>query len=836
MLATVAHRSDDLFKAEQWGGREKQDRALTPLIGRSVEKAALVKLLADGGIRLVTVTGRGGIGKTRLVTEAARAMSVSSTQPVLFVSLVGVADPRGVTAEIAAQTGLSNIENGEATNGLVQRLQHEPALLVLDNFEHVLEARQDVSTLLDRCQQLQVLVTSQARLGVGEERVFEVSALPVPDQAECQVKLMTSCPSVALYCERARAVDRAFVLDEANAAAVGELCRRLEGLPLAIELAAARAVTLPAADIVRHFDTSGLTLLRSRRLDAPARHQDLKATIEWTYQLLSPGEQGLLRRLSLLSGTFDLDAVVALGEPVAIADVVDELESLIEVHLVNRVGTCDQARFVLAVSIRLFAQEQLDETGELATTRQQHIGYRAGQARTAAAAIFATDDADWLGVLQANHDDFYGALIAALDAGSPEAALELVVGLAHLWSRRSYYEAQEQLLERALELASGTGLATAAYATALVLSAQLGFQQRPHPQRGVLLARLQHGEDLSRDLRDDSALLRALIGRILTAPYTFRIAEATAAANEGLQLAEHMDDDRHLGRIQAWSGMLAQQLGDDDRAIMLGRDALALARTSGDQRTLVLATMLLLPLQRKHPNLVVDVPDPEEALRAARAAGLLMYETLLLPMTAYQHLASRDIDTALTWAKESLTNALNMPESPAAHYSLVTAASIAADLGDDERAAFFYGTVRDEMPTLSRAVVPQELAAYNQMLKRVESSLGPQRFEAAVQRGAHLASHSALSQALRYVEDTKATRDAVRQRSALSAPALTERRRDVLALLVEGLSNKEIAAKLDIAPKTVMHHVATLYQILGVENRAEAVATAVREGLVADRC
>jgi DNA-binding CsgD family transcriptional regulator len=485
----------------------------------------------------------------------------------------------------------------------------------------------------------------------------------------------------------------------------------------------------------------------------------------------------------------------------------------------------------------MFGRKQLEAMSEFEAADREHVAYRAAQAREAAEAIFACDDSEWLDIIRANHDDFLGALIAALDAARPEAALDIVVVLAHLWSIRGYYAAEEALFERVLEIASSTDLATPAYAAALVWSAQLGVQQRPHPEQDVLLARLQHAEDLARQLHDDPTLLRVLIGRMLIAPFTLQLQRASAASTEALELAEHMGDARHLGQLQAWTGMLFQQLGDDRRAIELGRAAIAGARATGDHRTLVLATMLLLPLQRKHPDLMLEVPSPEEALRAARAAGLVLYEALLLPMTAFQYLATHDIATTLRWANESLTNARRMPESPAARYSVVMTVSVAAELGDNDRAAFFYGTVREQMPILSRAIVPQELAAYNQTLERVQCALGPQHFEAEAQRGAQLQPYDAIRAGLHYV------REAIRDRTGAercndavaapaSPPALTERRREVLALLVEGLGNKEIAAKLDIAPKTVMHHAAALYQILGVRGRAEAVAVAVRKGLI----
>jgi DNA-binding CsgD family transcriptional regulator len=321
-------------------------------------------------------------------------------------------------------------------------------------------------------------------------------------------------------------------------------------------------------------------------------------------------------------------------------------------------------------------------------------------------------------------------------------------------------------------------------------------------------------------------------------PYTGDIERARAASSEGLELATRTGEDRWLGTIEALSGMVAQQSGDDERAIALGHAAVARARRNGDPRTLVLATMLLIPLHRKHPDAAIEVPPIEEALQCARAAGLTLYEASLLPMMTTEAVATGDRDAALRSSIAALTNARGIAGSPLVGYTLMIMPSVAAMCNDSVGAAYFHGIVRDQITAMAQSLAPQQISGYEHMLAQTRATLGSDRFEAEAQRGSGLSWAAGVESALAYAHDAIG-RFATDHALAQPAPGrsetpdrLTNRQREVLALLVSGLGNKEIAARLGVSTKTVMHHTTAIYRTLGVRGRAEAAVLAIRTGLI----
>jgi DNA-binding CsgD family transcriptional regulator len=433
-------------------------------------------------------------------------------------------------------------------------------------------------------------------------------------------------------------------------------------------------------------------------------------------------------------------------------------------------------------------------------------------------------------MLRADHDDLVAALQAALDAELAEAALDLVCGLAPLWSTRGYYDAQAELFDRVLKL--GANRETAEYANALLWSGYLGFEYGMAADPAELVGRLERGEQLARRLGDDGTLLRALAHWLVVTPYTGDIARASAASEEGLELASRTGHYRWLGQIEAWSGMLANELGDEARAADLGRSAVARARRHNDGRTLVLATMMLIPLRLKYPELAADTPAAEEALQAARSTGLAMYEALLMTMMVADALSAGETAVALQRAAESLSLARTKAGSLIAGYNLMSMLRIAAACGDYEAAAYFHGAIREQQPALERVLSPQQVEVRAVALEETRTLLGAERFEAEARRGAALTPAAALEQALAFVNNALPTFEPAAEPAAVetatSDHGLTHRQREVLDLLVAGLSNKEIAARLGISPKTVMHHTMAIYQVLGVRGRAEAAVAAVR--------
>ena len=335
------------------------------MFGRAAEQAGLLAALRDQSVRIVTLTGRGGVGKTRLAVEVMRVLGDEPGRRVIGVALAGVAGAELVLGEIAAAIGLVLVPNVDLVDALADGIGDEEVLLVLDNFEHVLPAAPAVGDLLDRCPNLRVLVTSQAPLRLRREQVRRLEPLPVPEPGESNPELLLQLPSVAAYCERAAAVEMCFELHDGNGGAVAELCRRLEGLPLAIELAAAAGGdTAGCGDPAPARDRGPRRAAAPARRHAPERHHELRRAIEWTYKLVTPGEQRMLRRVSVISGTFDLDAVEELSRPLASAEAIDQFVALVDVHLVDPIRGSDPRAVPDAVVDSRFGRDELERTGE----------------------------------------------------------------------------------------------------------------------------------------------------------------------------------------------------------------------------------------------------------------------------------------------------------------------------------------------------------------------------------------------------------------------------------------------------------------------------------------
>jgi predicted ATPase/DNA-binding CsgD family transcriptional regulator len=801
-------------------------------MGRSEELAELLAALRDRAVRLVTLTGRGGVGKTRLAIEAAASLSEARGTAVVMVSLAGVSVPELVVDEIARACRVPALPSVDPLEALADYVGDHELLLVLDNFEHLLDAASVVGDLVDRCPGVTFLVTSQASLRLSYEHVLSIDPLPLPEADASDPDVLAQQPAAAIYCARAAAVDRSFRLTRANAVAVAQLCCDLEGLPLAIELAAARAPMLPAAELRQRLDATGLDLLRHAERDAPVRHHDLRAAINCTYQLLGTAEQCLLRRLSLVSGTFDVDVVGALSRPTPLGPAMDQLATLIDLHLVGVAHTCDAARFEIPFSIRRFALDELEMCGEYVDARRAHVAIRADEARAAAIGVASGDEGCWLRKLELDQADLVAALDTAIGNDLVDDAIDLVVALAPLWDMRGYHEAQEERVDRALKLGRHHDHVTASLSQLLSWSALLGLHHGATIDQRVLLDRLRDGEAMARDVHDDEALLRSLAHTTSAMPYSLDLAGAQRAAAEGLELAARSGNERWLSKFEAFSGMLANQRGDDERAMALGRAAATRARRVGDRRALVLAALLLLPLRRQYPH-VASPSLAHEALDAARDAQLTLYEGLLLQNMVSDAVLAGDRETALRLADESLELALTMPNASTVGFQLLNIAHAAASFGDDEQAAFLYGTIRDWLPTRTQHLSPAQSAAYERRLAAVRGRLGA-RFETEAHRGAQLTNRAALEDALAYVTRARDNDVALEPRAATlpGDTTLTNRQHEVLRLLVAGLGNKEIATRLHISPKTVMHHTTAIYKTLNVRTRGEAAVVAVRSGLV----
>ena len=418
--------------------------------------ASVRQELLHPGVRLLTLTGAGGSGKTRLAVEVAAGLLDAFADGVFFIDLVPVHDPALVVAAIARQLGLQDAGARPLRERLKRFLSERQVLLVLDNFEHLLPAAEQVAELLVACPRLKVLVTGRAALDLRWEHQFGVPPLPVPDLRQpLAFEELAQSPAIALFVERARAAQPTFRLTSSNASAVAETCVRLDGLPLAIELAAPRVKVLAPGTLLARLQRR-LDVLVGGARDEPDRHRTLRAALDWSYDLLTPPEQALFRRLAVFAGGWSLPAAEAVCagsdlQPGAVFDLVARLvdQSLV---LAEEKEHCGELRYRLLETIREYALDRLDQQGETSDIQHQHATYFLAMAEQASTRLHGPEQVPWLDWLEREHDNLRAALAWCLaDAARAEMGLRLAVALWEFWWIRGYMDEGQACLQKTLD-------------------------------------------------------------------------------------------------------------------------------------------------------------------------------------------------------------------------------------------------------------------------------------------------------------------------------------------------------------------------------------------------
>src|SRR5215831_18521589 len=412
----------------------------TPLVGRDDDVAAVRDLMHAEGARLVTLTGPGGVGKTRLAVEIAQRLGPDFRDGARFVELSSVHAAELVTAAIAAALGL-NTSAGRLIADLKGYLRARQLVLVLDNFEQVIGAAPVVAELLGAAPGVVALVTSRMVLRLTGEHEFPVRPLPVPPMAEGDAADVQRCASVRLFVQRARAASAGFELTGANAGAVAEICRRLDGLPLAIELAAARVRLLPPQALASRLDER-FSLLTGGPRDLPLRQQTLRNTLDWSRGLLPAAERALLARLGVFAGSFSLPAAEAVGAGSAdesqAGQVMDTLGALVDSSLVQPQTRRDQPRFALLETIRQYALDRLREGGDWVQAHDRHAAYFQALAEPADADLTGPGQLAWLDRLETEHDNLQAAISWLAGHGPLEQAVHLITVTNRYWWLRGH--------------------------------------------------------------------------------------------------------------------------------------------------------------------------------------------------------------------------------------------------------------------------------------------------------------------------------------------------------------------------------------------------------------
>ena len=764
---------------------------LDRLVGRRTELARLRELF--GGARLVTVHGPGGAGKTRLAMEYAGAVGSNGAVRPCWVELAALTDPALLTQAVAATLDIGERPGSSLLDTLASALTGRRTLLVLDNCEHLIDACAELTgALLARCPDLSVLATSREALDVPGEVILRLGALslpprpPQPGSGAATPEELLRSDAVRLFVERAGAAAREFALTGANAAEVAGICQRLDGNPLAIELAARRIRILAPADILRRLDDR-LRLLTAGSRGANDRHRDLNATIGWSYELLDDDEKALLRRVSVLPGGFGLDGAAAVaGElpgPLTGADVLDlvgslEAKSLLVVGSAGGSGAeqAESARFRLLESIRLYAYERLIAAGEVAATRQRMVNWLVGKAEALAAQAFPTMAV--LGPLDVERDNLQAVLSGDPLAIDPGDRLLLTAALAGCWRERGLFARGRSLLEAALTATAAGSAGTAHRGTALAQAAVLATDVGD-ADRAVALAT----EAVA--LASGAAALVCSVSRLGGA--LLATGDATAALRQSRRALEialttgpppAAADPYAVAVCRHNVAYIGMHVGALDEAARLLAECLPYCRTR---------------------------PEPWLRVGALHSAGTLA-------------LQQDDLDAAETYFREALESATN--HLARKFHSIEGLAVVAAQRGDHRRAL--------------------RLAAATAALRRGWGIQPHDPWDIRV--GAAVATARAgLGEAeSRRVQAAGAAMSASETEAyALSEPPvpggpLTGRELEVARLLSSGLSTKELAGQLGIAERTVEAHLDNIRSKLDLRSRTQVATWWTRQRRAAD--
>jgi predicted ATPase/class 3 adenylate cyclase/DNA-binding CsgD family transcriptional regulator len=819
-------------------------RQLTSFIGREKEMAEVKRLLSAA--YLVTLTGVGGSGKTRLALQVAAEVADRYSDGVWWVQLASLSEASLVPQAVASALGIREQRGRSLMDALLDDLRHKRLLLVTDNAEHLISACANLAdTLLRGCAGLRILVTSREPLRIEGEHIYPVPPLSLPSPGMLlPVGTLARSEAVRLFVDRAVAARPSFALSEQNAAAALQICQRLDGIPLALELAAARVKALSIEQIATRLDDQFRLLTNGSRTALP-RHQTLRATMDWSYELLTEPERLLYRRLAVFGGTFNLEAaeVVCSGAGLLESAIVDLLTRLVEKSLVVADERAGEARYHLLEPARQYALGKLRETTEASDVQARHRDFFLALAERGHLALASAARMAWQARVESDHDNIRAALRWSIDNRSLEEATRLGASMARFWASRGLLNEglawlaelrkhEDQVSHRARAgLLSGTGL----------LAFEIGDQRQAAEVTDYALA-------LFRQLGDRQGIevcLRLLgMAELEIGNYE----RAATLLDEAAKLPRESGDVEAEAEALRLRGYLAVKQGDYALATKTLERSLAVVRQTGKRRSIGFAIGHLAQAyfyQGQSDRAIAMLTEALDHLQAVEHGTGTAY---FLNHLGLALLEKGDRQGAAEAYRKCISLARKTGYRWAVAEGLIGIGALSAAKGETALGARLLTAADTLLAKIDYKIPSDERTYLDRLVDSLRRSMAPDEFETASSQGRHMSMEQAVESAQLALSDAEHAADSfptgqAPQPSSIdrrtpqvaprkkSSPVLSQREREVAALVAQGCTNREIAETLGIAEKTANAHIQNILNKLGFNSRAQIAAWAATQGL-----